>query len=136
MDNRTYKQVCQDLALEVSDLGDGPDHPAFQRDYADNFNCLEVAFHDGAAVFVDELTGDKADELHRALVAFETAKAGGSIEARDLAARTVAGLVSAHAVRAGGAILEKYQSDAWDCAAIDAAQDAYSERMAADGRVW
>ena len=135
MDNRTYKQVCQDLALEVSDLGDGPDHPAFQRDYADNFNCLEVAFHFEGEAFWDEMTPAKIDELHRALAAFEVAKMGGKPEAIELASRTVAGLVSAHAVFVGSHILQKHENDAWDCA-IDAAQDAYSERMAADGRVW
>lgn len=122
MDNRTYKQVCADLALGC-DLGDGPDSPDFQRHYADSINCLELAFHDNAAAFIDELTPRKTDELHTALAAFEAAKIGGSIEARDLAARTVAGLVSAHALLVGSRILSKYENDAWDYAA-DTAQEA------------
>lgn len=134
MDNRTYKQVCADLALGC-DLGWGVDDPAFQRHYSDSINCLELAFHANAEAFIDELTPAKTDELHTALAAFEAAKMGGSIEARDLAARTVAGLVSAHALTVGSRILEKHASEAWDYAQ-DAAQDAYSERMAADGRVW
>lgn len=134
MNNRTYKQVCIDLALGC-DLGDGPDSPDFQRDYADSINCLELAFHDNAAAFVDELTPRKLDEIHTALAAFEAAKIGGSIEARDLASRTVAGLVSAHALFVGERLLNKYENDAWESAA-DCARDAHMDRCAEEGRVW
>ena len=122
-----HDDLAFQMAAQVGNIGDGPDSAAFQRDYFDPLNCIHMAMHDAGCVFNEELTPAKAEELSAALVAFEAAKAGGSIEARDLAARSVAGLVSAHAIASGRKVLVRYQDKAWN----EVARDAWAERQQA-----
>lgn len=119
-----HDDLAFQLAAQVGNIGDGPDSAAFQREYFDPLNCIHMAMHDTGCVFSEELTPRKAEELSAALVAFEAAKAGGSIEARDLASRSLAGLVSAHAITSGRKVLARYQDRAWH----EVAGDHYAEQ--------
>lgn len=124
-----HDDLAFQMAAQVGNIGDGPDSAAFQRDYFDSLNCIHMAMHDAGCVFCEELTAPKADELCAALGAFEAAIAGGSIEARDLAARSVAGLVRAHAMASGRKVLARYQDRAWhEVAGVHYAEQA--QRMA------
>ena len=122
-----HDDLAFQMAAQVGNIGDGPDSAAFQRDYFDPLNCIHMAMHDAGCVFNEELDAAKAGELCAALEAFEVALNGGSIEARDFASRTLAGLVRYHAITSGRKVLARYQDQAWH----EVARDAWAERQQA-----